>query len=464
MTRIKKNSSQLYVFTVVLVTLLIGFLFYILNYYTPLFADDYSYSFSFATGERLSTVNQIIDSQIVHYQNTNGRSITHSLAQLFLLAGDDVFNFVNVIFFLLLIYLIYFHVSGSVKNFSLTRFSIITMLLFLSCPAFGQSFLWITGASNYLYGIFIILCVLLPYRLQVNGDNVRYPLLLEIIASIVYLFLGIIAGWTNENTSVAMIVMMISYTIYFHIKSIKIHVWNITGCIGGTIGCIIMLSAPGIARRLDKAGGSGGIFSWLKRLIVYTCDIFVNLHLVLLLLSVLMILYLYQKRHQLIKCSFKEAVILMLKESGIPLIYFLGFLASVYSMIVSPEFPGRTWSGPVILSIIAVVHFSSMVDMPNINGIIGKKVTLVFLLVLCVSTYTNALVELRHVNEAYHERVSIIENAISSGEKNIEIPSIYGWSGYSCYSASGDLEVDSSKWPNTAIASYYGVEKIICTD
>ena len=95
-----KTHAKFQNIALVFITLLIGFLFYVLNYYTPLYADDYSYSFSASTGERMESIFQIVDSQIGHYQNTNGRSITHSLAQMFLLAGDDVFNFTNVIFFL----------------------------------------------------------------------------------------------------------------------------------------------------------------------------------------------------------------------------------------------------------------------------------------------------------------------------------------------------------------------------
>lgn len=40
---------------------------------------------------------------------------------------------------------------------------------------------------------------------------------LEITFAIIYLFLGIIAGWTNENTSVAMIAMIIGYRNSYHI-------------------------------------------------------------------------------------------------------------------------------------------------------------------------------------------------------------------------------------------------------
>ena len=462
-TQTGKRNAKLYIIAVALITLLISFLFYILNYYTPLYADDYSYSFSFSTGERMESISQIIDSQIGHYQNTNGRSITHSLAQMFLLAGDDVFNYTNVIFFLVLLCLIYFHACGSFKNFSIAKFSMIAMLLFVSCPAFGQSFLWITGAANYLYGILIILCVLLPYRQQINSRAVTCPLLLEIIAAIVYLLLGIIEGWTNENTSVAMIVMMIGYMVFFHTKSIKIHAWNITGCIGGVVGCILMLSSPGTASRLDTAGGSGGVISWIKRMVFYSCDMFVNLQLAILLFVILSIMFIYQRRKQLTKPSRQEATSLF-TECSATFIYLLGFLASVYSMIVSPQFPDRAWSGPIVIFLISMISLSSLVDMSDIKVKLGKVVAIGFVLILCASTYINAFFELKNIDASYYDRVAAIETAVSSNEERVEIPNIYGWSGYSCYSASGDLNSDSSKWPNTAIAKYYGIDEIICSD
>lgn len=117
-----KFKARLHVMGIVMVTLLIGGLFYALNFYTPLFADDYSYSFSFMTGERIESASQIIDSQIGHYQCMNGRSITHFLAQMFLLAGDQAFIFFNTFFFLILMALIYLHACGSLRIFSWESF------------------------------------------------------------------------------------------------------------------------------------------------------------------------------------------------------------------------------------------------------------------------------------------------------------------------------------------------------
>lgn len=462
-TLIKRRGAKHHNIAIALITLLIGFLFYVLNYYTPLYADDYSYSFSFATGERMESITQLFDSQVAHYQNMNGRSVTHLLAQTFLLLGDNLFNFINVIFFLALLYLIYYHACGTFSDFSITKFSVIAILLFLSCPSFGQSFLWITGSANYLYGILIILCVLLPYRRQVKGVNSNHSIWLEIIISVIYLLLGVIAGWTNENTSVAMIAMMIAYIVFFRIKSIKIHLWNITGCIGGVVGLILMISSPGTSNRFDSAGGSGGIVAWLKRILFYSCDIFTHLELAIALFIILSVLFFYQKRNQLSKLS-RQKVIAISTECCVTLIYLFGFLVSVYSMIVSPQFPDRAWSGPIVIFLISMVNLSSLVDMSDIKSKVGKSVVVGFLLILCAATYINAFFELKNINTAYNDRVATIETAVYSNEKSVEIPKICGWSGYSCYSVSGDLVLDCNTWPNTDIARYYGIDKIICSD
>ena len=457
----KKSDKQLYI--IAIVTFLIGFLFYVLNYYTPLYGDDYLYSFSFLNGERMTSINQVIDSQFGHYQNMNGRIVTHALAQIFLIFGDKVFNFINVFFFILLLYLIYFHGCGSFKNFSISKFSMIAMLLFLCSPAFGQSFLWITGAANYLYGILIILIFMIPYRLQFDGKVLDNNIFLKIFFAILYLVFGIIAGWTNENTSVAMIVMIIGYIVLYAVKSMKIRAWNITGCIGGVIGCILMLFAPGTTNRLNTFGGSGGIVSWVKRVLFYSCDLIVYLHLIIIIFFILFVVYLCQKK-EIFESRLIKDIFNFFKESGIVFIYLLGFLASVYSMIVSPLFPERAWSGPIVLFLISLISLNSLIDMSDIKLKIGKTITISFILILSLATYFNVFFELKNVDSFYDKRIHIIEKAVLNGEKSVEIPSIYGDSGYSCYSAHGDLNADSNEWPNTAIAQYYEVDEIICSD
>ena len=133
-------------------------------------------------------------------------------------------------------------------------------------------------------------------------------------------------------------------------------------------------------------------------------------------------------------------------------------------MIVSPLFPERAWSGPIILSLISLISLNSLIDMSDIKLKIGKTMTISFILILSLATYVNVFFELKNVDSFYDKRIHIIENAVLNGEKSIEIPSVSGESGYSCYSAHGDLNADSNEWPNTAIAQYYEVDEIICSN
>ena len=62
---------------------------------TPYSVDDWSYMFSFATGERIASVGDIFPSMAAHAQRLNGRLIAHFWAQLFLLLPKMCFNVVN---------------------------------------------------------------------------------------------------------------------------------------------------------------------------------------------------------------------------------------------------------------------------------------------------------------------------------------------------------------------------------
>ncbi len=448
---------------VIIATFLIAILFYWLNLYTPLYADDYSYSYSFATGEKILSFTQIINSQMSHYYCMNGRSITHTLAQMFLMFGDTIFNYINTISFILLIYLIYFHSFGEMKYLSASKLFFIAMLLFLITPAFGQSYLWITGAANYLYGILLILVFLIPYRIQINKHyNNLYSIWIEVLLGLMYGIAAIVAGWTNENTAVAMCVIMISYISYFFIMKLRIHIWNFTGLIGGITGLIIMLTSPGNASRLANAGGSGGIIEWLKRMVFYTCDMVTYLHMGIIIIMILLYCYAAEQHNNSKTESTTHYNNVNLTKCILPLIYLLGFTVSIYSMIVSPSFPARVYSGPVVFLLITIGSIDSMVDWSKKNIKIVKLFVMSFLIFLSASTYVKAFYELKNIDISYQQRVTTINKAVSKHEDYVEIPNICGNSGYSCYGPRGDLSFDSNEWPNTAIARYYNIDKVKC--
>lgn len=96
---IKENKSCYYILSIV------GIAFLILNILTPEYLDDYLYKYAFVNGKAdtnypIQTINDIIYSQINHYQAFNGRVLIHTFVQLFTgILGKGVFNLVNALVF-----------------------------------------------------------------------------------------------------------------------------------------------------------------------------------------------------------------------------------------------------------------------------------------------------------------------------------------------------------------------------
>ena len=101
----EKTAFRACVFAAILV--LMAATMFLLNVHTPLQMDDYDYSFSWSTGKPLAGVADVLASQAAHYRLWGGRSVVHTLAQLFLYWGKGVFNIANTAAYMLLVLELY---------------------------------------------------------------------------------------------------------------------------------------------------------------------------------------------------------------------------------------------------------------------------------------------------------------------------------------------------------------------
>ena len=92
---------------------IVGILFFLLNYFTPLLHDDLAYLYQFGPKAEVRPTNlpvqnlaDVFRSQYYHYLDVNGRFTSHFLLQLLLLFGKNIFNIFNVLVFLGLIYFV----------------------------------------------------------------------------------------------------------------------------------------------------------------------------------------------------------------------------------------------------------------------------------------------------------------------------------------------------------------------
>lgn len=187
----EKTTFRACVFAAILV--LMAATMFLLNVHTPLQMDDYDYSFSWSTGKPLAGVADVLASQAAHYRLWGGRSVVHTLAQLFLYWGKGVFNIANTAAYMLLVLELYTLAKPKGRRFCWTILLVIHAALFTLVPFFGTVFLWLDGACNYLWGTVLALLPLLII-----------PRLLEkecAALGVIGVPLCFLSGWTNENAA-----------------------------------------------------------------------------------------------------------------------------------------------------------------------------------------------------------------------------------------------------------------------
>lgn len=440
-------------FTLVLLLLFFAQI-YVLNSSTALCRDDYSYSYTFAVKEnkfKITNFKEVIESQINHYRVVNGRAVTHTIAQTFLIFDKSVFNFFNSVAFILLSVILCKLAAPKSKSRFRFYFLASYFLLWFFTPAFGDDYLWLTGACNYLWGILIIFTYVL-YVTRYKKSTSRHAVVR--IAHAVFCFVfSIVAGFTNENTAAALIAMSFLYVCVLAVSVRRFPTFEFIGLVGNICGFLLMILAPGQNVRLDANGGFGSIRTWVERAAVISSEFF-KYHKWLMFAALVLVL---------IAILRKVSIKLLIR----PMIFSVGTLVSVYSMILSPYFPTRVWSGPTILFTLTLISLFDAV-LPRMTGPVAGTlfhfaVTLVTVVVLIfyIPDYFKAYNDVSTTKLAVEQRIEVIENSKANGQTRVELKSISGNSRFDPYVPAGDLNDDSSTWPNTAVAMYFDLDEVI---
>ena len=174
-----------------------------LNMITPLIMDDFNYTYGLEG--KTNSIKDILEYQHWFYFNWGGRTVAHIFAQFFLMNNKILFNFLNAGMFTLMVYLIYDIIKGEKQHHPIYLILIFFFLWFIT-PAFGQAFVWLTGSCNYLWTTTIMLIFLNTF-IHIAETEKKYSKLQIILFGI----LGIIAGWTNENSGASLVFMLHAY-------------------------------------------------------------------------------------------------------------------------------------------------------------------------------------------------------------------------------------------------------------
>lgn len=403
-----------------------------LNIKTPLIGDDFVYSFIYQTHDRLASMNDVFESQFLHYYKWGGRSVVHFVAQVLLLTNNSLLiDIVNSIGFIAFVMVVHYHITGKLRN-SISVLIISFSLTWLLQPVFAETVLWITGSSNYLWGTLLILLFMLPYRLYKDKEH---SLLATILLPILMFIGGVIAGWTNENTAAAMIFMIGGFIIYYRYTINKTAVWMYAGLVGAIIGYIIMIVAPGNFARAE--GTSISPFLVTYRVLTYT-QRFVN-YLGLLNMAIALLMIVYVKINP---CNRKSTLSYLC-------IYFVGVFISIYIMVASPGFPARAWFGTITFNIIVfgILYHKINYFTPQIKQV--KYCFLFFCVISFLASFYDAYKDVTVINNIWKERMLVIDE-----KKNEKAQSVT----FKEYQARTKFGLGDTPYALPYMSLYYGID------
>mgnify|MGYP001816399407 CR=1 FL=1 len=227
--------------------------FYFLNLYTNIALDDFLYKYIFninpdlgIKATRVESISDLIISQYNHYFVQNGRILLSGLAQLFLKSENKLwFNIVNTLLFGLFQFLLLKR-STALNNRSEYQYVLSILLLWFLVPSPSQTFLWLTGTINYMWGMIIVILFLDFFdRINLKNHHVKTKYLLLI------LIFGFLAGFTNEGITVG-VSGALCIAVAKKFKQYKIS--SLILIFGFLLGTFVMIVAPGNMIRFNGSG------------------------------------------------------------------------------------------------------------------------------------------------------------------------------------------------------------------
>ena len=469
--------------TVVLLFLFI--LIWFLNLCTPLICDDYVYSFIWqddamgvALSESANRVNGLADifySQWKHYFSWGGRTVAHFLAQLFLCAGKDLFNFLNAGCFILLLLEIQWVVNEGKVSFNVSAKDVLWDFgaIWIFSVYLGDIFTWLTLSCNYLWTTVILLAFLIIFeRHYFSTEDSCFEG--NQILSVIFFAFGLIAGWTNENVPCFLILLLGLYVFKIYKEKNKVNLFLMSGLLGMVLGYGLLICAPGnyvrYARQVQDHIVTPGISLLQDNLLVL-----VNI----LLLRLILIYYVLRS---LIVIRRKETSTICQKLFNVSQALLVLSLASSAIMVFSPYYRYRSSFAGLVFLLIAVGIIRRVRSMEGLDvkdkserivkferaayrilhvlGIVYISITLIGTLYIGTLQYQQTqrmLSEIKNAKQLPSNNVlTVRERPKWTDEHFFEAFVITG--GHLSYPYS--LTSDENCWINRDVALYYGIRLI----
>lgn len=415
------------------------FLFFTLSFLTPMLADDYSYSFSYADRSRINSISDIISSLAAHRVDMNGRMAAHFFAHLFLMQPKIVFCLANSLIVLGIFYLIYLTLPGTDDRQKFIVMLMVFFLVWLYTPVFGQVFLWLDGACNYSWAFFFIYAFIFPYCRAYLFNLSASPF--GLFGKLFFLPLAFLAGSYSEGASFGMLFIAFCFLLCLWHRDGKLPRFLLLALFAAVLGYFFLMTAP------SEWSGRTGSFSMeviaknIKRMISAPQETMMPLFALYAVLLTACICF--KRRREVIISS---------------VILFLGAWASIALFAVALYFP---WRSLLMMSMLLVISCALMVSelceagfrpyLPMAAALTGS---------LFIFQFALGLGDIANVYSQYIQREAAIETAIENGEMQIWLQPYVADTKYSGAYLLADIYEDCWSWPNYDLAAYYGINEV----
>ena len=433
--RAGKENTQL-----VICVILLFAMSFIYNMLSPYTTDDYAYMFSAVNGDRINRIFQILPSLWNDYLTVHGRVVPHFFLQLFLIGPKWIFNIVNAVIYVVLIWLMTTIADKKPKN-QLLLWLAIAVTLWVFVPAYGQVFFWMSGSVNYswCYVFALLYCnyyfdmLRNPYKKQSNKKFVCF--------CIFSFFFG--AYSELVSFSVVFTCFLVLCVVMYEKKQIKQELKQMLPIIFSACGYLTMLLSPAQANRK----GDLAIGAILKKLIVLFEEYYYYAKPLLVLWAILLVLAIHFKTNK--KMIIMSTALLSISVVSIAMLSVASYAAE------------RHYANAIVFLVAAIVVFLQILLKKEHANCIMQCIC-VYLIVSNLMPLWEGTYDIYTVHKLQKQREQYISEQIKLGNtKEIYVPLIQSATCYSCKYDLIDLQVsDIEIWPNTAVAKYYGIENI----
>lgn len=417
--------------------ILIGLMIFHLNRPTPWVVDD------ILKGEgvkNLYGVRQWFDHLYHFYFSWGGRVWGELYAYFFLAMPKEIFNYLNTFGYILFLLLIYTNITGRFK-ISPFLLILINFLLFACLPAFGQDILWISGCANYMWASLIPLVFLDFMRFYYEKETLWFN---SISFLIITFILGILAGWSNENVSVSLIIIMIGYMWIYKQSKKNVPQFAYVGTIGLFIGSLLLWLAPGNFVRFAAEKHSKSILHIVKTMI-HNATVLFSYESTLLLIVIFITLMIFSKS----------------KNKQLSVLFMVGaFISSIVFGVVG-DIHTRVFLGVVVLMSISVgILLEGWEDDLRMKEF--KFLITVILFLGTISFNSIARDGIHDYQWRWNQNLKIIETEKMKGNLDIYVNSITPKNKFCATYGLDDIQPKerNDHWLNRGVAHAFGLHTI----